>query len=733
MAILYGNNRGDRTSYLNQMDKKWVDLIQRNRSESTYTDAVVIAAVDTKSIDRFGRWPWDRGHIASLVEALNEHYQVATIGFDIVFSEGNNQALNISKQYLQQLEASGVQKIPEGQQALWQLERFSQELDGDLKLAEQVQGWPNVVLGYVLLSNSLELQHLTQEEIDSERKRLRPHAISVVKNMDLLKKSGVPDEKYPEMTTPKIAGDAAMGFFNVNIDADGVVRRIHALRKVGERYYPALSLKMIANAFQERIQVVANKTGVESIKVGDMELAPDPEGAFLLNYKGPQKTFAHYSIADIIDHKVPLEKLEGKLILVGITEVGILDLRTTPVSEAYAGVEVHANAIDNFLTDSYFRVDPVNELVTFALIIIGGLLLALVLPRVKLPVAIVIFLILLGGYTSFHQYAVNTLLAWPSYIYVTLTLVVVFFGVTQYMFFVSDRDKRFIKDAFQQYLAPSVIQDILKNPDGLQLGGEERVMTALFSDIQGFSTISEKLTPGELVALLNDYLSEMTDIIMEHGGTVDKFEGDAIIAFFGAPLHYEDHATRAARVCLDMEAKLQESRGRWREQWGIEVFHRIGINTGPMIVGNMGSKNRFDYTMMGNAVNLAARLEGINKVYGTALMMSEATRQSCEGSMELRELDNIRVIGIHQPVQIYEILGRKGDVDAQVLEGCRIFEEGLEAYRKQDWDQAMKLFNEANDTRPEDPPSKIFIERCQHYKANPLNEEWEGVYQATSK
>ncbi|MGK5090652.1 adenylate/guanylate cyclase domain-containing protein [Deltaproteobacteria bacterium TL4] len=737
MAVLYIINIGNSTSYFNLMDKKWVDLIQKTRGVIEHSDQVVIAAVDSKSIDKYGRWPWSRKYIAQLIESLNNYYKVSTVGFDIVFSEADNENLKLAQKYRKDFEQSGLEKTSEGQILLKQMTQTELEIDGDQQLREQIVKFSNIVMGYVFLSYQQEVGHLSEKEVQEAQSRLQPHAISIVQGYDELNESSaIPEELYPELSTDKIASSAKtmFGFFNVNIDPeDGVVRRIHLIRKSQGKYYPALSLRMLAHYLGENIQIIGDDLGIVGIQVGSNEITPNPDGSVLLNYKGPGSTFTHHSVADIIEHKIPTEALRGKIVLVGVSEVGILDLRVTPVSEAYAGVEVHANAIDNFLTGSYFQLGVMNHVYTLLFLLLIGIAGGFILPRIKLVVALLLFSSLLGGYTFFHQFCVNVLLNWPSYVYVATTMILVFAGVSQYMFFVSDKDKRFIKDAFQQYLSPAVIKDLLDNPGMLALGGEEKVLTALFSDVAGFSTISEKLTPPELVSLLNDYLTEMTDIIMKYDGTVDKFEGDAIIAFFGAPVSFDDHANRAALVCLDMENRVAELRPKWKEDWGVEIFHRVGINTGPMVVGNMGSRNRFDYTMMGNSVNLAARLEGVNKMYGTRAMMSEMTYAECENEVEGRELDMIRVIGINKPVRIYEIVCRKGNLDAQKKEAFYAYSKGLELYRSQQWGEALSLFEKTLEIIPGDGPATTFIKRVKQYMETPPPIDWDGVYTATSK
>ncbi|MEE8435555.1 MAG: adenylate/guanylate cyclase domain-containing protein, partial [bacterium] len=450
-----------------------------------------------------------------------------------------------------------------------------------------------------------------------------------------------------------------------------------------------------------------------------------------------EKTFPHYSIADLINRKIPKEELEGKIVLVGATEPGIFDLRTSPVGVAYPGVEIHATLLDNLLGHTYFRLSFGNHMLT-ALVILGlGLFLGIVLPRIKASYAAVMTFGIMVAYIIGHRWMVMNLLTWTSAFFVLLLVAMVWAGVTLFQYLVSDKDRRFIKGAFQQYLSPAVIGQLMDNPDLLKLGGERREMTAFFSDVAGFSTISEQLTPEQLVNLLNMYLTEMSNIIMDYGGTVDKYEGDAIIAFFGAPVDYPDHATRACHVTVDMQRRLDVLRQEWMDDGLPRIDHRIGLNTGDMIVGNMGSVDRFDYTMMGNAVNLAARLEGANKNYGTYSLISEMTRKPAEEHIETRELDLIRVMGINTPVRVFELMAKKGELTEEQTKGNAYFAKGLELYRARNWDEAIKYFNAVYKFMADDPPSTKFIGRCEAFKVNPpdvpAGEEWDGVFTAESK
>jgi adenylate cyclase len=411
-------------------------------------------------------------------------------------------------------------------------------------------------------------------------------------------------------------------------------------------------------------------------------------------------------------------------------------LRTVPVGVAYPGVEVHATLLDNLLTDTYFRIDLINSLLTTTLILVLGLLLGFTLPHLKGIYGAVLAAALLVVYFFAHRWMVNSLLTWTSFIYVAVVIALVWGGVTLFRFLVTDKDKRFIKGAFQQYLAPEVINQLMENPDRLKLGGERQVVTAFFSDVQGFSTISEKLDPVALVQLMQEYLTEMSNIVMKYGGTIDKYIGDAIVAFFGAPVHFEDHATKAVLAALEMQTRLEEMRQNWRKEGRAEdmmLYQRIGLNTGPMVVGNMGSQSRFNYTMMGNAVNLAARLEGANKFYHTYAMCTEFTMDVAKEQVEFRELDSVAVKGVTQPVRVFELIGTKGSVPEEKMKGIAYFQKGLELYRKRQFEEGAKYFNAVYKFIPNDGPAKEFIERCKQYLQHPPDEHWDGSFHATEK
>lgn len=725
-------------SFLNLMDKKWVDYIMRDRGVQPHSTEVAIATIDTKSVDKYGRWPWPRSRMAELVRVLNDHYKVSAIGFDIVFSEPEeNSGLRITEQYQKEFARLNL----EGRNArefLDVLRRAKEELDGDSKFGRELARTKNIVLGYFFFAGGADLKHISEQERLESARRIAGSEVSLIQGS--ITPGVIPVGAMAESNIEKIyRGGTYSGFFNMNPDPeDGTVRRVHLLMQYGDNIYPSLDLQLLRMYYKsDTISVVTDENGfIAAINLGQKTIFPQFDGSILLNYKGPIATFPHYSIYDIIEHQVPVEKLRDKIVLVGATEVGIYDLRTTPVAVAYPGVEVHATLIDNILRDDYFKFDLTNDLLTAALILALGLFLGFTLPHLRGVYGAVLSGAILMVYLLIHRWMVNNLLTWTSFIYVAMVVALVWGGVTLFRFLVTDKDKRFIKSAFQQYLAPEVINQLMDNPERLKLGGERQVVTAFFSDVKGFSTISEKLDPEALVNLMQEYLTEMSNIVMKHGGTIDKYIGDAIVAFFGAPVHFEDHPVKAVLASLEMQQRLEEMRQTWRQEGRPEdmmLYQRIGLNTGPMVVGNMGSQSRFNYTMMGNSVNLAARLEGANKFYGTYSMCTEYTQEAAKDVVEFRELDSIAVKGLSKPVRVFELIGEKGKVPEEKLKGIAYYHKGLELYRKRQFEEAAKYFNAVFKFIPNDGPAKEFIERCKDYMKNPPPEDWDGSYHATEK
>ncbi|MBT4285983.1 MAG: CHASE2 domain-containing protein [Deltaproteobacteria bacterium] len=739
-SVFMTNYLGLRTdSYLELMDKKLVDLIIRARSSKMDQTDVAIIAVDTKSVDKYGRWPWGRNIMAKLLHELNHHYQAKVIGFDMVFSETDpndvaaDQILsNISQTFRK--ESKGSKELNEKFKKIYS--KIASKVKNDKIFGAELSKLENVVLGYFFFATDERLKHMTTEELESSAERIERSEITIIQGAQYLDTIPLPTMQAVESNIPDLSSSNNLnGFFNMFPDPeDGTVRRVHLVLKYKDKYYPSLDLQILKKFYNSNsIRMVVNEGSIYGFYLDDKLINTDSDGSVMINYRGDRMTFSHYSVYDVINKKVPKEALKDKILILGATEVGIYDLRTTPVGIDYPGVEVHASIIDNIIKGDYFYNSDLVDFLTFILILVFGLTVGLVLSKLRALPGLIFSVLILVGYISLNLWFFINEKTWTSFVYIICVIIINWFAVVLFKFFGEEKDKRFIKGAFQQYLSPKVIDQLVENPGMLKLGGEKKELTAFFSDIQGFSTISESLTPEELVVLLNEYLTAMTDIILKHGGTVDKFEGDAIIAFFGAPISHEDHALRCVLAALDMQKKLIEMRENWRKQGRHEILVRIGINTGEMVVGNMGSAYRMDYTMMGDSVNLAARLEGVNKEYKTFNMISEFTYEAVKDQVDTRELDLIRVVGKNKPVRIYEVLGVKGEISEETIHGYKYFSKGLNLYRKQQWEEAIKYFMHTIKLSKSDGPSETFIKRCQYFKENPLTNDWDGVFSMTSK
>jgi adenylate cyclase len=463
----------------------------------------------------------------------------------------------------------------------------------------------------------------------------------------------------------------------------------------------------------------------------------------IVTYAGPKaKTFTRYSYYDIMKDRVQ-GALEGKIFLVGSTVQGLFDLVSTPIDSHYPGVEVHASLINSFLTNTFIRrlSDWQDLLILLAVAIVIGFLSFFLKPLwgsiLSVVAVFAYFLIAMTVFGSSHL--------WIEIARPIFAIVITFTGVMAFRYITEEKDRKFLQNTFKQYLSPELIDMMYNSKQQPKLGGDEGVRTAYFTDIQGFSTFSEKLgSPTRLVELLNEYLTAMTDTLLSHYGTLDKYEGDAIIAFFGAPMPMQDHARQACLTALDMQLRLADLRKKWiseGDKWPSivhEMRMRIGINSGPIVTGNMGSKTRMNYTMMGDTVNLAARLESAAKQYGVFVMISHFTHNMIKEDFEARQLDKITVVGKSEPVVVYELMARKGKLSADLEKMRGLYSEGMAHFYKQEWDAAVETLVEAEKLEPyrsfaKTTPSRELIAHCRKYKDNPPGPDWDGVNRLTSK
>ena len=488
--------------------------------------------------------------------------------------------------------------------------------------------------------------------------------------------------------------------------------------------------KISQELLSRRIELKKEKLGYLNALITEKKKIEEQAGA---NPNPEQKKQIDVITEDIktVELVIRAEDLKNKIGIIGLTATGTSDIASIPLHNEYPGVGTYHNTINTIMQGAFIKIPgkAVTLLIIIVIAIFSGFIVQKLSSRKSLATAILgfVFINLLAFYLFiFHsvwleQMGINLALLLPSVTIISIKLIS------------EESQKKFIKGAFSRYIAPDVIDQIMQNPESLQLGGENRRITIFFSDVAGFSTISEKLSPPDLVALLNEYLSEMTDIIISHGGTIDKYEGDAIMAFYGAPQPYIDHELRACKAAIDMKKKLREMQEKWRSIGQHELFVRMGMNTGLAVVGNMGSKMRMDYTAMGDSVNLASRLEGANKWYNTTAMISENTYNNVKDHVDVRKLDTIRVIGKTEPIVIYELLGMKGTLPQKMYDVIELYNNGLKMFGEHQWKKAIKFFHEALEIIPDDGPSKTYVVRCEDYMKKPPSKNWDGVYSLKSK
>jgi adenylate cyclase len=717
--------------FINNLEMKFYDLMFNLRGAEPIGNEVAIIAIDDKSVKAIGRWPWSRNEITRLIEKLS-FAQAKVIGFDIIFAEKQESCEVDMLSRLQGEMQRSAWKFPELQQ--W-INRERRQIDPDASLAEQLKKFGNAVLGYYF--QGLEQSptgpgvfnlSISKDIIKSSCYDLVRWTSSVCAPCPLVTARGV------EINLPRLTEAAAdTGYFNAVPDPDGAIRTLPLVVGFQNDLYAPLSLSVLQRYLDNLpLQITLSDNGVLAIRLGRQNIPVDAYGRFRINFRGPAKTFPYYSFIDVVSGKISLETFHNKIVLVGATAVGIYDIRVTPFSSIFPGIEVHASIIDSILRKNFLWA-PTGLFNPAALaVILMALIICFLQPRLRAwyGLALLVNMIFLYGYFNyflFSRYEMYLQMIYPLSCLITVYVVVAFMR-----FIAEEKERMRVKAAFQNYVAPEVVNTMLQHPDMLHLGGEKREMTVLFSDIRGFTSLSEQMEPEVLVDLLHSYLNPMTETVFQHSGTMDKYIGDAIMAIYGAPLALRDHADRACETALAMIEKLHHLWDEWRAKGLPELKIGIGINSGTMTVGNMGSERLFDYTVIGDNVNLASRLEGLNKVYGTSILISEATQKLLQNSFIFREVDRVRVKGKRTSVSIFELRGH-GQPQGQEAEFLQTFHEGLKAFRQGDWDSALKFFNSCQRIYPTDGPVLGLLKKIQEMTQQPLPPDWDGTTTLTEK
>jgi len=709
--------------FIKALDNRVVDLMFRIRGDMPTTGDVVVVDLDEKSLQEIGQWPWSRSVVGDMLLKIGAHGP-RVIGLDIFFPEADRTSRSRYVPYFEKLTGQKLE-LPE------------EEADNDLVLCRAMEETPTIV-GYVFLMPEKE----DEPEPDEDAVRPCPQFswTAVGDDAKLLRGSRIVRAREPVLNIPTI-GDGAMseGYFNMIPDASGMVRKVPLFMRFGNTLYPSLNLEMLREGLEETdakpvFGELFGQYGLNSVGVGEYTLPTDLDGQMWVNFRGRQKTFPYYSASDIIKGRVSPSEFKDKFVVVGTSAAGLLDLRSTPFDNAFPGVEVHANVLDNAIAGDAMRHDVMREKgIIMTLIIAGGLILTALLSYTG-PIAggvgglLILAVVGIGNYSVF--FLRNQLV---GVTYSLVALLGIFIVVTLVNYFLEGRQKRVIRGMFSTMVSGDVLKYMEDNPGTFSLAGEQRQATMFFSDVAGFTTISESLTPADLVLLLNAYLTPMTEIIMDLQGYVDKYEGDAIMAEWGVPFPSEDHAQLACLAALEQQARLAAIREELYERFGHRLFVRMGMNSGAVSAGNMGSTRRFSYTVMGDAVNQAARFEPANKDYDTDIMMGASTYELAKDHIEARMLDKIIVKGKTEPITIYELIANKGDISDEKAEVVGLYHEALEIHWERDFEGAIVRLEKALTVDAKDGPCKALLARINGYKEAPPGDDWQGEYVRKSK
>ena len=775
--------------FIDVLEQKMLDLKFLARGVIPTQNKVVIAAVDEKSIEKYGLWPWNRKIVAELVRKLDEK-GAKVIAFDVIFGDEDRTSVkhnlvDLRTRLLPDVpsfiatdpedEDEEVEDTPEGpakpapepvaipplkEKLARQLDEAIVDSDSDAALAAAIGDTSEkTVLGFFIFSGEESkvknmLSQLDQQRLNEDLMLMSTSKINVFRNLS----EKAPPPPYPSgpalrAPLPVFAEQTDyFGHFSFQPDRDGTLRWTMLVHRVDNPkdpreviLYPSLALKaagVYLGGEDHAVVVNTYDAGVYSIMLSyvdpvteearSVEMPTDSHGRMLIDHHGPKGTFPHFSVADILEDK-PFVDVKDKVVIIGVTAIAVYDLRVTPFQETFPGVEVHANIVDSILANKFIgRPYYWAWLFELGVMLLFALLFGWAIHRLPAAYSAFIIVLFVAGFLIIDRYylfaaghVIRSVLPLSEALVIILVCYV-------FRYFTEERERIKIRHMFGHYLNDDIIRELEDDPDKMKLGGDRKELTILFSDIAGFTSISEHLPPDELTKLLNQYLTPMTHIVFECQGLLDKYIGDAVMALFGTP-HEEDHALRACEAACRMQHTIRELGPLWASH-GIENFQaRVGLNTGMVSVGNMGSEIRFDYTVIGDAVNLAARLEGINKQYNTSICISQFTYARVKGRVIARELDRVRVKGKQEPVTIFELISL-GTPDSHQQKWIDAFEEALDAYRHQQWETAATLFETVGTLREEpDPPSEVYLRRVAMLSQNPPGEDWDGVWTMTTK
>ena len=761
LGIYFFTFLGDRSTplfdFLKRFEYSTLDTRFRYRParDSLPDSRIVIVSIDQRSQEVLGKWPFSRKYFGEMLDALHED-GAKVAAFDITFDKPDMTAAPVEALLSKLEQDKQAGRLPDAKLEA-EVAELAKEFDSDAQFAAALRRFGPVVLGNFFLEPQ-EVRGIDGAVLDKYAEMVEWYSLNRVplnpangKNDFEALLNGYQAEEtlytatvanIPALAPPENNEQTAIGFFNISSDADGVLRRSLLVLPFGRSNNPddidlygsleVQTLRLYLGLKTEQITVNYGPTGIATLQLGKrLTVRPDYLGRMMINYRGPRGTYPYYSLADVVQHKFAPGTFKDKIVLVGASATGIGDLRTPPYGGIdYPGMEVHANVIDNMLNGGFLVRGAHQVVLDLVLIVLFGLplgfALALAAPRwiwfglgLLIPFTALMYLAFVHGW-------------WLNFTVPAGTLVANVMSVSLYRALVEEKEKRKVRSAFGHYLSPEVIRRLLVNPDLVEPRKTE--ITVMFSDIRGFTTISEKLDAQELALFLNSYLYDMTQIVFDTDGTLDKYIGDAVMAFWGAPFEDGRHPVQACSAALEMMKRVGELQKKWAAEGKPALDIGIGLNSGAASVGNMGSALRYGYTALGDTVNLSSRLEGLNKEYGTHIIVNESTYEAAKDAGFLfRELDLIRVKGKLQPVTIYELFARVSDLQATgTLAEARArlaeFEEARKLYRERKWSEARRMFAGILERWAGDGPAQVYEKRCEEYLAEEPVSEWDGVF-----
>ena len=697
--------------FINTLENHLYDWRLTSTMPKGVDDRIVIADIDEASLTEIGKWPWRRDIMAKMVNTLFDHYQIKQLGFDSVFPEADKEnTLTI----LKQLANKQLKDNSEFQQTLNEIQP---QLQYDKQFSESLKN-RNIVLGYVFKKDG-------SQKINALPAPLFAEQSPIIQDLYVAK----PNSFTANQATFQQAAPAAGFFDNDAADIDGVYRRANLIQAYDNYLYPSLALSMLQQLHPDMslnvdIQNYDEHKAVEAVKLAYLNIPLNERGEVYVPFRGREKSFVYASIKDILNKTYPIETLKDKIVIFGASAAGMLDLRSTPVQASFPGVEIHANIIAGAL-DGVIKGQPTYLMgLDFAIILLSGLLLTFILPKLN-PYGELFFTLGLSGLVI----AINFVL-WNQHLILplagSLTLILLIFIIQSYYGFVlKSLRERQITHIFGQYIPPEVVTELSSQEDKVDLRSKNKEMTVLFTDIRDFTTISESLPPNELSELMNNFLTPMTHAIYKQRGTIDKYMGDAVMAFWGAPLEHDNHASKCLNAAFDMLEQLEQLKPTLNAKGWPSIEIGIGINSGPMNVGNMGSQYRVAYTVLGDAVNMGSRLEGLTKYYGCKIIVSEHTKKQASEFAYL-QLDKVRVKGKSEPVTIFEPLILKDKLSQDQDEIITLMDTALNHYFQQQWQEAKVLFEKLNQRFPH-KTFTIYLNRIQDFLQTPPDHDWDGV------